>query len=522
MAKTCSFGALCDEMIRDQIVEKISSSKIRERLLMEKDLNLEKTMQIARRIEGAVRESKTFANEHSFTQKSTPPVCNVKKKFTKKFESKPIQCYRCGLGHLANDPSCKAKDNKCSKCSKVGHLSSFCHGSKYSRHVRRNVHCVQSVIEKESSSSSCELDVQDFQVLAMYSSNIPCQPVYCTVMMNDMPLKLMVDTGSSVSIISTSTFNKFFASQTLKKAPSSVQLTSYTKHPIHVIGCFSASVFYVDRSTISTIYVVQNGFNIIGRDLVKSLSIDINGSTLSCNNVNVSDGVSTSNVVPLPNNIIQFKSMFTEDDILNSVKGFVHKVHVDKSVKPKRQKLRPLPFSVRNKVSDELQKLEASGIIEKVNSSEWVSPIVVSVKKSGKLRICIDLREVNKSIIPDKYPLPKIDELFNELCGATVFTQLDLASAYHQLLLHPESRDLTCFITYDGLYRFRRVCFGISSAPSAFQKMMSSILAGMSGVQCYLDDVVIYGKTAEEHNQNLHNVLSKLDSYGIKLNHSKC
>ena len=194
---------------------------------------------------------------------------------------------------------------------------------------------------------------------------------------------------------------------------------------------------------------------------------------------------------------------------------------VDENVRPRHQKLRRLPFAVRDKVSAELRKLEQQGVIEKVDSSEWVSPIVVSYKKSGKIRLCIDLREVNKAIIPDRYPLPKIDELLGELCNAKVFTQLDLASAYHQLELHPESRSLTCFITHDGLYQYKRVCFGLSSAPSVFQKMMSVMLADLPGVKCYLDDVIIFGKNTEEHNRNLQAVLSRLDARGIQLN-EKC
>ena len=114
-----------------------------------------------------------------------------------------------------------------------------------------------------------------------------------------------------------------------------------------------------------------------------------------------------------------------------------------------------------------------------------------------------------------------MDELLSELRGAKHFAKLDLATAYHQLPLHEDSRDLTAFITHEGLFRFRRVCFGLSSAPSAFQKMMSVILCGLKGVQCYLDDVVVYGKTLQEYKQNLRAVLEKIRKVGLKLN-EKC
>ncbi len=85
----------------------------------------------------------------------------------------------------------------------------------------------------------------------------------------------------------------------------------------------------------------------------------------------------------------------------------------------------------------------------------------------------------------DSHPLPHIEEVFNELRGAQIFSSIDLQNAYHQVPLHPESRDLTGFITHDGLFRFTKIPFGLASAPSAFQRMMSQILVGLDGVQCY-------------------------------------
>lgn len=92
---------------------------------------------------------------------------------------------------------------------------------------------------------------------------------------------------------------------------------------------------------------------------------------------------------------------------------------------------------------------------------------MVAHKKPGDIRLCVDLRNVSKVIVEDKFPIPNIQDLFAELRGATVFSFLDLASAYHQLLLHDESRDMTTFITHEGLFRFKRVWFELSLAPSA-------------------------------------------------------
>ncbi len=137
---------------------------------------------------------------------------------------------------------------------------------------------------------------------------------------------------------------------------------------------------------------------------------------------------------------------------LGCVKGFIHKVQVNNTVQPVYQKLRHLPLSVREEVSAELKCLLQAGIIEPVDASEWVSPLVVAWKHKGGLRLCVDLREPNKSVIMDCHPLPHMEDLFTKLTGATHFSQIDLSSAYHQLPLHPDSRSLTAFITQEGLF----------------------------------------------------------------------
>ncbi|CAM4562393.1 unnamed protein product [Caretta caretta] len=133
------------------------------------------------------------------------------------------------------------------------------------------------------------------------------------------------------------------------------------------------------------------------------------------------------------------------------------------NVMPVRQKLRCLPFSVREAVSEELRKLVQKDIIEEINFSEWVSPTVVTQKKGGGIRLCVDLREPNKAIVIDSHPLPHIEEVFAELCGAKMFSTLDLQSAYHQVMLQEDSRDLTAFITHEGLFHFKHVPYGLTS-----------------------------------------------------------
>ena len=156
----------------------------------------------------------------------------------------------------------------------------------------------------------------------------------------------------------------------------------------------------------------------------------------------------------------------------------------------------------------ELDHLESDGIVEKVNHSDWASPIVPVPKGDGKIRICGDHKvTVNSHLQVDQYPLPKPDELFTALVGGKHFTKLDLKHAYQQMLLDEESRKLVTINTHKGLYRYTRLPVGIAPAPAIFQKTMDTILQGLPRVICYIDDILLTGSTDEEHYSNLEEVL---------------
>ncbi|KFD56677.1 hypothetical protein M513_02353 [Trichuris suis] len=173
-----------------------------------------------------------------------------------------------------------------------------------------------------------------------------------------------------------------------------------------------------------------------------------------------------------------------------------------------------------NDCNAESSRIAKRGIIERVDASEWISPIVVVQKKSGGIRLCDDLREPNKAVIADSFPLPHIDDVLLRFQGASLFCTLDLKATYHQLGLHEDSRDLTTFITHDGLLHFRRVPYGLCSAASAFQGIMTEILQGLWGIVCYLDDIVVFGQSVDEHDRNLDAVLRRLQDYDVTLNKS--
>ena len=157
-----------------------------------------------------------------------------------------------------------------------------------------------------------------------------------------------------------------------------------------------------------------------------------------------------------------------------------------------------------------------------MDHSVWAAPIIVVHKKDGRFCICGDYKvTVNRSLDIDQYPLPKPADLFATLAGGQMFTKLDLAQAYQQLLLDKNSQQYTTINTHQGLYQYTRLPFGISSAPAIFQKTMDVILQGIPHVCCYIDDILVTGVNQQEHLQNLEEVLRRLEQNNLRIKKPK-
>jgi hypothetical protein len=208
---------------------------------------------------------------------------------------------------------------------------------------------------------------------------------------------------------------------------------------------------------------------------------------------------------------------------VGKLKDFQLKIPIDESVKPVIQPIRRIPFLLREKLDRKLEELQQFDIIEKVESpSIWVSPIVVIPKKNSEIRLCIDMRRANEAVVRERYPIPTVEEILQDLNQRKVYSKLDIKWAFHQLELSPESRDITAFMTHQGLFRYKRLMFDISCAPEMYNKIIHQALSGLPGVNSIYDDIVVHGKSEEEHNRNLEQLLCRLQEKGLTLNIDKC
>lgn len=164
-----------------------------------------------------------------------------------------------------------------------------------------------------------------------------------------------------------------------------------------------------------------------------------------------------------------------------------------------------------------------AGVIEP-SSSPWLSPIVLVRKKGGDLRFCVDYRKVNAVTTADTYPLPRIDELIDELGTADTFTTLDAKAGYWSIDVHIKDRPKTAFSDGYRLFQFRHLPFGLSTVPSTFQRIMNLILSPVLGrhTLAYLDDIMVYSRGFSQHLIDFEETLKLLGAAGLKLNPDMC
>lgn len=178
---------------------------------------------------------------------------------------------------------------------------------------------------------------------------------------------------------------------------------------------------------------------------------------------------------------------------------------------------------MQREVENELNKLLADGVIEPVsNPPTWVNPLVVVPKKNKGIRICVDMRMANSSIIREPYQISTLEEVLIEFNGCTKFAKLDLNQGYHQLSLAPESRNLTAFACHKGIFRYTRLIFGMSAAAEVYQCHIEQALSGLPGVKNISDDIIIGGANENELVQRLENTLQRLREKNLTINLKKC
>jgi len=502
-AEFCDFKDQENNMIIDQIVEKCLSSSLRVKILEKgDDVTLTQVLELARSLEVMSFQTKSFSSSNSeINRMKLLNKTEMKIPYQQAKSPHLPRCFRCNrLGHLANDPSCPAKKAKCKRCDLVGHFSACCKKPK--------VNAVKESISKEVDDDYglIQNDPEEAADYAFMLGEKFATDSLASCKVGGVPITLLVDSGSSLNIVDQRTWDKL-KKERIKcsswRCVESVQ--PYGSQPIPIIGKFRACIEHKNKN-VSVDFSVTSapGRPILGLRSSQELGLlQLHLNTLDT---------------------IRFQEDFPGlFDGIGKLKDAPLKLFIDSSITPVAQKARPVPVALRSKVQDAVSELEKHDIIERVNTpTSWASPIVPIHKADGSLRICVDMRQANQAIKRQRQPLPTAEEMFENFEGASFFSKLDMNWGFHQIELCEESRDITTFVTQDGIFRYKRLSFGVSSAPECFHAIVRDLLKDCSGAINFMDDIVVYGSTKEEHDERLRKVLRTFWENGLTLNKSKC
>ena len=397
---------------------------------------------------------------------------------------------RCGRGPHPHQ-QCPARDVQCNKCKHKGHFAAHCRSKSVAKVADSQVH------EEEFD------DIAYLSTLGTQDANVWT----CTIQVNNQDVSFKVDTGAEVTVISKDV-SKALGLDALQ--PPTKNLYGPDQSPFEVVGETTVRLAYTDKQCIQAIFVLQKvKHNLLGLPAIRALHVLSHVEHVS---------QPITGQTPIPD---QFPSLFTG---LGTFKGDNYVIQLKPDAKPfALHTPHNVPIPLRTKVQAELSCMQSLGVISPVEEpTEWCAGMVVVPKPSSALRICVDYRQLNESVLREVHPLPKVDVTLAQLAGATIFSKLDANCGFWQIPLSEESHNLTTFITPFGRYAFNKLPFGISSAPDHFQRRINQILAGQEGALCHMDDVLIFGHTQQEHDSRVNAVLTKIQAAGLTLNTDKC
>ena len=507
LAASCAYGALKEELIRDRIVIGIADNALRERLLREKDLTLDKAILMCR--------SSEITSLQLQKMTLTEDVHYVKNKQKRR---KPMikNCSFCSESHERR--KCPAYGHVCSICHRENHYEKTCRNAPQdtaqrdkpkikNKSGRRKTYMVQ-----EENSSESEVD-------SSYAVSIATQKkAYYTDVRVKSPdtgnytvIKFLLDSASTRSTMKLEDYHKLTSEMPEK---TNKKLRMYNNELMMPVGHARLKCKVNNRTLYLHVDVVREA----PISLLSGRACEAFG--LMQIDIDVVYRVTEENLTKERVNK-DYKDVFSGRGDL----GQYH-IEMDKSVKPKKNHAR-IPAPLKEEVWAKLKLLERDGIIAKVKQpTDWINSMV-AVKKPNKLRICIDPANLNAAIKRNHYPTPTIDDVMPKLTKARVFSVADAKDGFLQVSLDGESSYITTFYTPFGLYRWLRMPFGIKSAPEEFQRRLDERLEGLENVAVIVDDILIYGtgETNEEaeksHDDALIALLERCREKGIKLNQKK-
>ncbi|XP_059222020.1 uncharacterized protein K02A2.6-like isoform X3 [Stomoxys calcitrans] len=519
-ATHCNYAEFLDRMLTEQLLYGLQSRDICDEIISREPRTFNEAYEIAQRLEASHRstvEMKCNVNNSNPIEETTCKVAFS----TTRFKNKPkdevrghetsgvvvAKCYGCGGNHQRS--KCKFRNASCFVCSKTGHIAKVC---------------------KSRTGQISEDDCDDGEIQrlnAVFSQNgSRSNKRMIERRINGVKIQMELDTGAPCGIMSRNTFRSRIGNQRLLKTDR--RFTSYTGHRIECVGRVAVNVSVGLSTRKLNLYVVDGDFDaLFGREWISQFVNEIDFVRLFSSGPVMSIKTATPHLSPEELSRLQ-STLSKFDGIFGDTAGKLDfppvKLNLRPDVRPVFAKARDVPFALRSIYAAEIDKKIASGFYKKVDFSEWASTTHIVSKKDGGIRITGNYKPtVNPRIIIDEHPIPKPENLFNNMHGAKLFCHLDITDAYSHLQIDDElAHALTLNTPTHGLIRPTRAVYGAANIPAIWQRTMETILQGINNVCNFFDDILIYADSFDNLLATLEATLTRLREKGLKLNRSKC
>ncbi len=518
---------LCPSCSEDQIVTQIiigiREDEIKEKLLQVQPFpTLEETMKICHTMESAIK------NRETLHAKSVNKVSSYKK--DKQRARSPghknsmevsggKRCQFCG-GYPHPRDKCYARNTKCRKCSKIGHIEKVCRSTNRFKEDQRNFKAkVSSVFcgqisqgnkDKEDPSPICKLDTVSIYATAWGSNK--------TVRLH----KVLPDSGSGANLMSKQDYERSGLSAKDLRRGNDV-IYGANNLTINTLGRKTFSVQYGDVSeTVCFIITDEYKNTLLNMETCKKLGLlpaSFPKQVVPVNEVG-HHSIDHLRCVLMK----EFSDVFDTTGKLKSMKG--SPIHIELTPDAKAFKVngpRPIPIPYRQEARKLIMDLVAQCVLKEVTEpTDWVHPMTIVTKADGSLRLCVDLRNLNKFVKRPHHPVRSPKDAVSAIPpNSRYFTTCDAKSGYFQCELDEESQLLTTFITPWGRFKHLRATMGLSCAGDEFNRRTDAALAGIDNMEKVVDDIILHGENLEDHIANVRKFLTRCRESGITLNPKK-
>lgn len=491
--RDCDFGTehegmnINDRLLKDKIVLGISSQKVREKLLSDPKLTLEKAIQICKASE---KTTETLMEMDAESRS-----CNA----VRSDDGNPFLCKRCGSKHVKK--SCPAFGKQCLMCQGTGHFAKCCFKKKKKeadaevnvKNENRKAKKAAAVMKcEEEDSSDAEVDLHLHAVGADDDDDDGDWFEEATIA--NMKMKFKLDCGAQCNVLPLKVAKKI--SNQLQKSKTKY-IVSYNGEKTKVEGDLTVTGVVNKRKTDLT-------FKVVDLDVVPILG------KKTCVDMQM---------------IQRVNAISSRDDIfqgLGCFKNFEYELDLKPEAVFEIRPTRAIPYKIRDEVKEELDRMIEMGVITKQEEPTPVVSNLIVVRKNNRIRLCIDPTDVNKNILRRHYPLRTLEEIAARIRNAKWFTILDCKKGFWQVKIAEKSQKYLTFGTPWGRYSCLRLPFGLASAPEVFQNLISTLLEGITGTDVSMDDILIYAETQDKLNEITTRVVNRLRNAGLKLNPEKC